>query len=143
MYDDAFDMRDDHHIDSIFSEDALPTQLKSQYLHEDDHVTEFRLGLFQDWLVEGKLNCDVAHAMLYTWIHDMHGSDSDTLRDFFDQLFEDYNDTVIGDTSPSNSCETPSTNSLNASTSSNSWMKCFLSKSLLQFCFRCRHCLLL
>jgi hypothetical protein len=101
MYYDAFDMRDEHDIDLIFPEDAVPTQLNFKDLHEDDHVTEFRFSLFQDWLVEGKLNCDVAQALLHTWIHDMRGSDSDTLRDYFDQLFDDYKSTILGDTPPS------------------------------------------
>ena len=54
MYYDAFDMRDDHDIDVIFPEDAVPTQLNFQDLHEEDNVTEFPFILFQDWLVEGK-----------------------------------------------------------------------------------------
>lgn len=83
MYYDAFDMRDEHEIESIFPEDAVPTQLNFQDLHEDYIVTELRFALFQDWLVEGKFNCDVAQALLHTWIHDMRGSDNDTLRDFF------------------------------------------------------------
>ena len=41
MYYDGFDMRDEHEIDSIFSEDAVPTQLNFQdFSHEDDMVTE-------------------------------------------------------------------------------------------------------
>ena len=101
MYYDAFDMRDEHDIDVIFPEDAVPTQLNFQDLHEEDNVTEFPFTLFQDWLVEGKFNCDVAQAMLHTWIHDLRGNDSDTLRDFFDQLFEDYKKEILGDAPPS------------------------------------------
>ena len=53
MYYDAFDMRDDHELETIFSEDAVPTQLNFQDLNEDDIVTELPFPLFQDWIVEG------------------------------------------------------------------------------------------
>lgn len=66
MYFNAFDMRDEHDIDSIFPEDAVLTQLNFQDLHEDDTVTELRFSLFQDWLEEDRFNlrcrsCFVAH----------------------------------------------------------------------------------
>ena len=101
MYDDAFDLRDDHEMETIVPEDALPSQLNFQYLREDDLVTELSFVSFQDWLVEGKFNCDFAQAMLHTWMHDMRGSENDTLHDFFDQLFDEYKDTIVGDTPPS------------------------------------------
>ena len=50
--------------------------------------------------MEGKLNCDVAQAMLHTWMHDMRGSDSDTWRYLFAQLFKYYKETIVGDTPP-------------------------------------------
>ena len=100
MYYDAFDMRDDYELETIFPEDAVPTQLNFQDLNEDDLVTELPFPLFQDWLIEGKFNCDVAQAMLHTWMHDMRGSDKDTLRDFFDQLLDEYAQTFHGEFPP-------------------------------------------
>ena len=35
--------------------------------------------------------------MLHTWMHDLRGSDKDTLRDFFDQLLEEYAHTFHGE----------------------------------------------
>lgn len=88
MWYDAFDMRDDHEMETIFPQDAVPPQLNFQDLTEDDLVTELRFATFQDWLMEGKFQCEGAQALLHLWMHDLRGQDSDTLRDLFDQLFQ-------------------------------------------------------
>ena len=107
LYYDAFDMRDTHEMQELFPEDAVPTQLNFQNLREEDTLHELRFHTFQDWLVEGKFNCDVAQAMLHTWIHDMRGSDSDTLRDFYDGLVADYTETFVGEYTPSEALPMP------------------------------------
>ena len=43
-----------------------------------------------DWLHEGKHNCDGAQALLDAWVHDVRGSDNETLHDFFELLREEY-----------------------------------------------------
>ena len=100
MYYDAFDLREDHEIETIFPEDGVPLLLNFQDLREDDFITEISFTQFEDWLIEGKFNCDVAQAMLHTWMHDMQGSTNETLRDFFDQLFDDYIITIHGEAPP-------------------------------------------
>ena len=78
MYFTDFDIRDDHELEHIFEENAVPASLNFQDLDEADYVTELTPAVFQDWLAEGRHDCDVAQALLPAWAHDVQGSASET-----------------------------------------------------------------
>ena len=103
IYYDAFDMRTDHEFEELFPEDAVPSQLNFQDLHDEDTLSKVSFNNFQDWLVEGKFNCDIAQGMLHVWMNDFKSSSSDTLRDFYDSLMDEYKEEFLGDDAPSTS----------------------------------------
>ena len=87
MYYTDFDLRPEHEVQDIFpEEDGVPAGLNFQDLDDAEWLTEFSPSVFQEWLTEGRHNCDVAQALLHAWTHTMQGSASDTLCDLFDQL---------------------------------------------------------
>ena len=49
---------------------------------------------FQEWLHEGRLDCDVAQQMLRFWLWARRGSHHDTVADLFDQLYMEYVETL-------------------------------------------------
>ncbi len=100
MYYTDFGLRPKHELEEIFDFDAVPAGLNFQDLDESDWLTELSSSVFQEWLTEGRHNCDVAQALLHTWTHHLQGSASDTLKDFFDQLFQEYAGTRFGETPP-------------------------------------------
>ena len=100
MYYTDFDLRPEHELEEIFDFDAVPAVLNFQDLDESDWLTESPSSVFQEWLTEGRHNCDVAQALLHTWTHHLQGSASDTLKDFFDQLFQEYAETRFAETPP-------------------------------------------
>ena len=100
MYYVDFDIRSEHELEDIFPMDDVPSALHFRDLDESDYVTELTRNVFQDWLTEGRHNCDVAQALLHTWTHYLQGSANDTLHDFFEQLLEEYVATVAIDAPP-------------------------------------------
>jgi hypothetical protein len=97
MYYTSFDVREEHELDAMFPDDGVPAGLNFQDLDESDYVTELTPAVFQDWLSEGRHNCDLAQAALRVWTYDLRGSANDTLHDFFTLLLDEYIETQVGE----------------------------------------------
>ena len=79
-----FDHRFSWEMETAFPENGVPDGLSFQDL--DDQmawVAEVGCTIFQSWSTDGKHGCDVAQALLHTWVHRLMGRDSGTLDDFF------------------------------------------------------------
>ncbi len=101
MYYTDFDLRPEHEVQDIFpEEDGVPAGLNFQDLDDAEWLTEFSPNVFQEWLTEGRHNCDVAQALLHAWTHTMQGSASDTLCDLFDQLSRAYAEAHVAGAQP-------------------------------------------
>ena len=66
----------------------MPADLHFQDVDEADYITAFTCRTFQNWLTEGRHNCDIAQALVHTWVNDIQTSAHDTLADFFQALLE-------------------------------------------------------
>ena len=108
MYYTDFERRDDHELAEIFpgegGDGAVPAALNFQDLDENDYIPDFTPIVFQEWLSEGRHNCDIAQAVLHVWTHDLLGAACDSLHDFFTLLFDEYVAETCADAPTDNKC---------------------------------------
>ena len=90
MFYTDFDIMPDHEFEEVLPLDGVPAGLNFQSVDDPDHTTLVTRMEFQDWLTEGRQNCDMAQALLSFWVHTMRGNDCETVVDFFDLLLADY-----------------------------------------------------
>ena len=83
-------MSDEEYMQN-FPEDDVPTNLNIQDLSAADWPAAFTAESFQDWLCEGRSNCEVAEALLHTWTHHLQ-TDQDCIADFFTGLLAEVED---------------------------------------------------
>ncbi len=82
----------DEELAEYLPDDGIPEGLNIQDVDTEDWATEFTAEAFQDWLYEGRHNCDVAQALLHAWTHNnLRSSDNDTIYDFFHGLLHELN----------------------------------------------------
>ena len=90
MYYTEFGWLDEADIAEVLPEDGVPT---SQHIDDLDAETEapsLTNKSFQDWIWEGRHDCDVAAAILRMWVGALRASGNDTIADVFVQLREEY-----------------------------------------------------
>ena len=90
MYYTEFDWLPDTEIEAVLPEDGLPETLVVQDFDDVHMPAGLTRAAFQDWLHEGRHDCDAAKMMLRYWVQVSRGSCQDTYADFFDQLYADY-----------------------------------------------------
>ena len=78
-----FDWRPAGELEELFPDDAVPDGLHFRDMDESQYVTELDCHTFQHWLTEGRHNCEIAQALLHTWINDLQTSAHETLASFF------------------------------------------------------------
>ena len=86
MYYTEFDWLDDADINAVLPEDGVPETLHIEDLEDEEPASGLSKQDFQDWLWEGRHDCEVALAFLRMWVGTMRGTGNDTIGDFFDQL---------------------------------------------------------
>ena len=82
MYYTEFDWLEDDEIATVLPEDGLPPTLHIDDLDDEPPVAGMSKHEFQDWIWEGRHDCEVALAMLRMWVGALRGSGSDTIGDF-------------------------------------------------------------
>jgi hypothetical protein len=90
MYYTEFDWLPEDEIAEVMPEDGLPETLIIRELDNEREPTGLTRTVFQEWLREGRHDCETAQAMLRLWSSGRRGSDHDTEADFFDQLYAEY-----------------------------------------------------
>ena len=86
----GFDWLDEDTIEELLPEDGVPDTLKIDDLDEKDFPSSLSRNDFQDWLWEGRHDCDVAFAILRLWISKLRGSGNATLNELYDQFLDMY-----------------------------------------------------
>ena len=76
MFYTDFDIMPDHEFEEVLPLDGVPAGLNFQSVDDPDHTTLVTRMEFQDWLTEGRQNCDMAQALLSFWVHTMRGNES-------------------------------------------------------------------
>ena len=76
----------DAEIDEVYPEDDVPADLHMQEIVVDTSRKELTPEEFHDWLHEGKLNCDVAQALLHAWVHHLASPTDNGIIDLFHHL---------------------------------------------------------
>ena len=90
LFYDGVDLRADHEIEEVFAQDEVPAGLHFRDLEETELVHELDLRTFEEWLAEGRHNCDIAQAVLHAWTSTLRGSQDDTLHDLFSTLVAEF-----------------------------------------------------
>ena len=90
LFYDGVDLRADHEIEEVFAQDEVPAGLHFRDLEETELVHELDLRTFEEWLTEGRHNCDIAQAVLHAWTSTLRGSQDDTLHDLFSTLVAEF-----------------------------------------------------
>ena len=78
----------------MLPEDGVPESLVVQDIDAAPEPTGLTRGVFQDWLREGRHDCDAAKEMRRFWFYVRPGSSHDTEADFFDQLYAEFAETL-------------------------------------------------
>ena len=86
----GFEWLDDAQIEEILPEDAVPKDLHFEDIDETEKVEGLSLSDFEDWLTEGRYDCNVAQLLLYEWTQRYAATDNDCLHDLFTQLLHDF-----------------------------------------------------
>ena len=94
MYYTEFDWLTQDDIEEALPEDGLPPSLVVQELENERELTGLTRPVFQDWLREGRHDCEMALAVLRYWNFGQRGGSHDTEADLFDQLFIEYVETL-------------------------------------------------
>ena len=94
MYYTEFDWLSDNAIEEVLPEDGLPSSLHIDDLDDEDDGPALTKSVFQDWIWEGRHDCDVAAAVLRMWVGALRGSGNDAIADFFVQLHGEYVDSL-------------------------------------------------
>ena len=94
MYYTEFDWLSDAEIADVLPEDGVPESLVVQDLDAVPEPTGLTRDNFQDWLREGRHDCDAAKEMRRFWFYVRPGSSHDTEADFFDQLHAEFAETL-------------------------------------------------
>ena len=79
----------DAEIHELFPEDDVPADLHMQDLVVDTSRTDLAPEEFHDWLYEGRLNCDVAQALLHAWVHHLAAPGDNGIMDLFHHLLHE------------------------------------------------------
>ena len=97
----GFDFMSDEELTECFPEDGIPDDLNIQEVDTEEWATEFTAETFQDWLYEGRHNCEVAQALLHAWTrNNLRSSDNETIYDFYHGLLHELNLTCAKRTLP-------------------------------------------
>ena len=64
----------------------MPHDLHFRDPDETDWTHELDWTAFEEWLTEGRHNCDVAQGVLHAWTSTVRGTNSDTLHEFYHML---------------------------------------------------------
>ena len=64
MYYTEFDWLSDDDIEEVLPEDGLPSSLHIDDVDDEDDGPALTKSIFQDWVWEGRHDCDVAAAVL-------------------------------------------------------------------------------
>ena len=83
MYYSTCDWLSDSQMEAVFPDDGVPADLHMETFDETDFPTSLCASDFVDWLREGRQDCEVAQALLRTWVATLALTDSDTLEDLF------------------------------------------------------------
>ena len=75
----GFDWLDQDTIDELLPDSGIPETLKIEDLDDDALESGFTRAEFQDWLWEGRHDCDVAFAVLRLWTSTLRGNGNATL----------------------------------------------------------------
>ena len=89
-----FDWLPEEEIEEILPEDGMPASLVVHDLAHEEDAPVLTRALFQEWLWEGRHDCDVAVSLLRFWATAVRGSSHDTVADYFDQLLLEYKATL-------------------------------------------------
>ena len=81
-------VRAEHEFEEVYPQDEVPATLNFQDLQDTELVHELDVRTFEEWLSEGRHNCDIAQALLHVWTSTMRGSHDDTLHDFFTRCWK-------------------------------------------------------
>ena len=63
----GFEWLSDAEFDEILPEDAVPADLHFEGIDDTDVVEGLACTEFEDWLAEGRYDCNVAQLLLYEW----------------------------------------------------------------------------
>jgi len=97
MYYTEFDWLTQEEIEEVLPENDLPDTLVIQDLTNKDEPTGLTCSVFQEWLHEGKQDCDTAKTMLRFWHSARQGSINDATADLFHQLYLEFIETLPAD----------------------------------------------
>ena len=91
VYYREFDWLSEEELLEELPESGVPGSLVMHDLDEEEpESTALDADPFQEWLWEGRFDCDVAQAFLRLWTVGLRGSDDETLADFFEALRVQY-----------------------------------------------------
>ena len=74
MYYTEFDWLDEEELATVLPEDGVPESLHIEDLDDEPHVSGMTKQEFQDWIWEGRHDCEVAQAMLRMWLGVLRGT---------------------------------------------------------------------
>ena len=78
-----FDFMSDDELAEVLPEDDVPQGLNMQELDPEHARTDLSGEEFEDWLYEGRHNCDVAQALFHAWSQPhLRATDQDCFNDF-------------------------------------------------------------
>ena len=93
-YYSEFDWLPEEEIAEVLPEDGMPPGLAIHDLAHEEDAAALSRHVFQEWLWEGRHDCDVAVSLLRFWATAVRGSSHDTIADYFDQLLLEYKATL-------------------------------------------------
>ena len=92
-----FDWLPEEEMEEVLPEDGMPPSLVIHDLAHEEETPGLTRQMFQEWLWEGRHDCDVAVSLLRFWATAVRGSSHDTIADYFEQLFLEYKKSLSED----------------------------------------------
>ena len=96
-YYSGFEWLSDQEIEEVLPEDGFPTTLVVHELDDEQESSSISRSQFQEWLWEGRHDCEVAMSVLRFWATTLRGSSNDTIADYYDQLVLEYQESCPTD----------------------------------------------
>jgi hypothetical protein len=103
-----FDWLPRDELEQLLPEDGLPETLVVHDLEPEKEPAALTRAVFQEWLWEGRHECQVAISLLRLWATTARESSHDTLADFFDGLLQEYRLSTAAEPCTAASEESPS-----------------------------------
>ena len=108
-YYSSFEWLSDSQIEEVLPEDGCPTTLVVHELDEELESSNISRSQFQNWLWEGRHDCEIAMSLLRFWSTTLRGSANDTIADYYDQLVLEYQESRSADDKASGEAALPLT----------------------------------